>query len=113
MIGVARPQPTLLDLREDRDGRLWVAVIVPDLEWIPPSGTPPNAIEQPFVSLEHADRYVDTMVEVIDPVAGKLLASKRFDGYFGGFVTGRSFFSHVGDDQGFDYVDIWNMRFVY
>jgi hypothetical protein len=70
------PPATLLgDVRQDRDGRLWVRIMVPDANWrraVRPGG--PHGI-----TIADDNRYYDTVIEVIDPRRARLLASRRFD----------------------------------
>jgi hypothetical protein len=101
------PPPTLLgDVRQDRDGRLWVRISVPDANWrraVQPGG--PHG-----VTIPDYNQYLDTIIEVIDPRRGRLLASRRFDAdvhfvgdnLLGGVVTGE-------DDV--PYYHVWRVRF--
>jgi hypothetical protein len=65
---------------EDEDGLLWVFTKVLSPE------APPLALPEPGAGPRRRDRSVtndrfDTVVEVIDPQSGELLASRRFGQY--------------------------------
>lgn len=67
-----RPRPTTVHaLREDRSGRIWVSIV---------SGRPLSP-DQPMPDLTHYLTYCCTSIlEVIDPMGGALVASKPVDG---------------------------------
>lgn len=102
------PPPTLLgQVRQDRAGRLWVRIRVPDANWrraVRPGG--PHG-----VTVSDHDRYVDTIIEVIDPRRGRLLASRRFDAavdFVGDDLLGAVV---TGPDE-VPYYHLWRARFV-
>ena len=61
------PIPTLRSIRQDEEGLLWVLIPVPD----------PNAPEEVGPGSHPPDAVWDTVIEVIDPAAGTLVASVR------------------------------------
>lgn len=76
------PQPSIAALREDDDGLLWVYILVADARWREQLGRPigrpgQHGGEADFVGTKH--EYRDTIVEVIDPKTGDLLARTRLD----------------------------------
>jgi hypothetical protein len=72
----SQPPPTLLhQVWQDRAGRLWVSIGVPDRRWrsqLRPGG--PHGYR-----VADRTRFYDTIIEVIDPRRGVVLASRRFD----------------------------------
>ena len=75
-------RPGVSDILQDADGLLWVAV-----RQAPQSFTPlmPNAgrqiAEMPLPQGLDMNRFLNTTIEVLDPVAGELLARRDFDEY--------------------------------
>ena len=69
-----RPPPLVYGLWEDEDGLVWIIVQDADADWAPP---PRANEERPFDLQEHS-RFFDSMIEVVDPGSGRVLASRRF-----------------------------------
>ena len=71
------PSPMLMDAWFDSAGRLWVLGKAADPNWS--AGlTPPNA-HGTDPAIGDADKVYDTVIEVLDPATGALLAATRFD----------------------------------
>jgi hypothetical protein len=103
----APPATLLQQVWQDRDGRLWVSMLVADRNWrraVRPGG--PHGY-----TVADYDGYRDTVIEVIDPERGRVLASRRFplgvefigEGKLGGVVAGQ-------DDV--PYYAVWRMQLV-
>ena len=104
------PPPLLVALRQDAAGYLWVAIAVPDRAW------------RSQVELDrrgHGYRirdeqgYYDTILEVIEPSTGSLLASTRVDAYIRHFVDD----AHVGTviehpQTGIPQLQVWRVALV-
>ncbi len=77
------PRPLLVAMREDAEGLLWVLVAVPDARWR-------TQVRRGQGAHGHAvadeQEYYDTIIEVIDPRRGELLASRRVGEYIRQFV---------------------------
>lgn len=72
------PSPMLMDAWFDDAGRLWVLGKAADPKW----GEGLSAQETDSTqarSINDPDKVYDTIIEVLDPVSGALLASARFD----------------------------------
>jgi len=69
------PSPMLMDAWFDAAGRLWILGKAADPKWAAGLTTPRDSAS----SIEDADLVYDTMLEVLDPVSGALLAQVRFD----------------------------------
>ena len=96
-----KPNPILLSVHEDARGKLWAISRVPDRNWKP-------GFEEP--AYEH---IYDTVLEVIDPVSGDLLASQRFEGerhLFLYFIADGLFTSFSVNDVGLEQVHVWRFR---
>lgn len=70
------PSPMLMDAWFDAEGRLWVLGKAADAHWA--TGLS-NSDSGATSSIGDADKVYDTVVEVLDPVSGALLAETRFD----------------------------------
>lgn len=111
------PRATLYAVRVDSEGRVWTLVQVPDANWRdapelpssaralatgePPPPPPPSAL----------DRRYDSIVEVIDPETGRLLASSRVDPMLTQLLPDGYAASYRQDEIGNPFVDIWQFDF--
>lgn len=75
------PKATLMALVEDRRFRLWVFTAVPDRRFrrAVREADGPRSPDRAAWRIADDDLYFDTVVDVIDPAAGRLLASARID----------------------------------
>ena len=83
------PSAELVALREDANGLLWMLIVVPGTDWRRGLGTP-SVKRGPvtgWTKLDHIPQLLfETVIEVIDPVRGTLLASQRVPGLYPFFV---------------------------
>jgi hypothetical protein len=102
------PPPTRLQqVWEDPEGRLWVKMGVADRNWrrAVRRGGPHG------YTIDNDDDYLDTVIEVIEPRRGRVLASRRFpmtvqfigQGLMGTVVT---------DEDDVPYYAVWGMRLL-
>jgi hypothetical protein len=75
----APPNPGIMDLRMDSAGKLWVIIHVADEKWKSGLGTVRGLYNQQVRGIADENKYWDSIVEVIDPASGTLVASQRFD----------------------------------
>ena len=75
----APPKPVIMDIRMDSTGKLWVIAHVADQNWTSGLGTVRGLYNRQVRGVADANKYWDSIIEVIDPVAGTLVASQRFD----------------------------------
>jgi hypothetical protein len=72
------PAPSVVALHQDVDGLLWIYILVADPRWRDQLGDALGAHgERPLVGSRHL--YRDTIIEVVDPETGDLLARTRMD----------------------------------
>jgi hypothetical protein len=83
---VLRPVPFLRAIREDADGLLWLVFHVPQTDWSP-RRAPSRAEPRHGMPMTEWNQYVDTLIEVIDPRSGRLLATRRFDPIINSYLT--------------------------
>jgi hypothetical protein len=83
-----RPLPRVSGLWLDNAGHLWTAVLVPDAHWRATDSRPAGGGERRSRIPTPGEwaTYFDTIVEVIDVRAGRVLTSRRFPGALGGFT---------------------------
>jgi len=75
------PPPVVAAIQEDQEGLLWVFLRIPAETWrIGWTRAPVGAREVP-ASLIDIEKLFDTMIEVIDPRVGAVLARERLKGY--------------------------------
>jgi hypothetical protein len=101
------PNPTIYAIHEDADGMLWLAIRVPAEDWRDAyrAGRDPYGRETSVVDDENA--LYDTVVEVIDPARGRVVATGRHPLAAWGFTRcGRLIFHRYLPDMT-SRVEIW------
>lgn len=94
-----RFRPRVAGLGIDAEGRLWVKTYVPLLD------------RQTARSPTDYDRIMDTILEVVDPATGALLAQRRFDEASIRRVGGRDLWATARQDSsGYVLIDVWRAR---
>jgi hypothetical protein len=102
------PNPFLSAVRQDTEGLLWT--IVGRLDANAAAARAPQTGCQRRADC--ANQEYDTMIEVLDPRSGALLASRRFPEFLRGFWSDDLLTSaSVGPDDT-PYIDIWQVRLV-
>lgn len=107
------PKPLITAISEDALGRLWVFTLVKDSRWKGALGsTLPSRLgggRSPIpVILDH-DRYFDTIIEVIDVRALRLVVSQRVDAALM-FAFGRDHAAARREDStGAFYIQLWRL----
>jgi hypothetical protein len=100
------PPPAITAIQEDGSGRLWVFIQVAGPRWRsawPQIGRGTHEVASRTIAFEKLFR---TIVEVIDPKEGRVVARRSFDDWFvAGLPTGRSAIYSV-DQQGLPHVAI-------
>lgn len=99
------PSPYLVDLHVDQDGLLWTLSIMADASWAPSDGTG-------YSFAARQGRFYDTVVEVIDPASGELLASQRFDWSAWSFTTDGLIVGFHEGEFGMLVIDLWRASFT-
>jgi hypothetical protein len=94
------PEPRIRQIHQDSDGLLWVLSTVADPSWqdaLVPLNDPMEGHEWEVVD---RDRFFDTIVDVIDPSQGRLIASARFDPWFMQFASDGIVASYLPPQRG-------------
>jgi len=96
-----QPPAQIAGLEADEAGLLWVFAVLPDANWSPPT---------PGSRLDPGSMY-DTVVEIIDPDTGRLLARSRLDPLVLPFARGRAY-SMVEEESGDLRIQVWQMKVI-
>lgn len=107
-----RPNPFLRAIQEDEDGRLWVLISVADENWEP---MPPAQVTDGMrvISDAQMNRLHDTVIEVIDPEMGAILAAHRVDELLSQWFAGPgTVYSYAEDEVGHPWYRIYRLRLV-
>jgi hypothetical protein len=102
--------PRVEDLTVDGRGYLRTLVIRASPRWaelLPPPVMTPVGMRY---LIEAGTGLGETVVEIIDPTNGRLIAAGVFNGELYGFVDADHVFTNVQDDIGVLYVDVWRLR---
>lgn len=97
------PQPRVTGLATSPRGYLLVFVLVPDPDWSPPAGGSRVVTAEWFVA------QFDTVLEVLDPLDGSLLASLRFPTQLRPTVDGSLAYSIATEPSGDNRMDVWRV----
>jgi hypothetical protein len=106
------PPPGVISVHQDSTGLLWTLVRVPDPRWKNAVGPRQNVLGRTVTGVLDRDRYWDTLVEVLDPTTGNLVASLRVDVVLQRFVANRSAFHYYEDSVGEPTIVIWRFSLV-
>lgn len=72
------PSPQITAVREDEKGRVWVATLVPAIEWR--RGVGPKKVRgMDVIGTLDFDALFDTILDVVDPATKSLIATARLD----------------------------------
>ena len=109
--GTHREPPQMRSLSEDTAGRLWTLTTVPDRDWQPRTlpAAPGGGTYTPD-SLRH--KLHDSVLEVIDPARGEVLATRTFDTLFMSFIAPDLLVSFTEDAGGNPRYVVWRVRLV-
>lgn len=103
-----QPLPAVESIGFDSDGHLLVLTAVAALDWkdhMVPKQVAGRIIDQP----DSMDGIYDTIIEVVDPESGQLLASQRFPDLIWG-CQGGILFGLSEDDMGVPRVEFWQLK---
>ena len=105
------PQPALVRIREDGDGRLWAVSLVSDSQWA--EGLSQNPVRGEggalYYRTEDPEAALDSYLEIIDPHSGRLLISRRFDGLYTYLINDTLIGRQVWDENGIPSVEVYRV----
>ena len=101
-----RPPTQLVNVRELPAGKLWTRLIVAAKSWAPDPSLGPSATNTVGVR----DRFMDSVIEVLDVRTLRVLARQRFDEAFLIFIPySELVYSLTETDEGFVFADLWRL----
>jgi hypothetical protein len=105
------PKPILTGLHEDSRGYVWVYIAVPDPNW--KKGLKRiRTFEGNALAVTDHNKVYDTIIEVIDPKANRVVLSQRVPSVIAGVLEdGRPYGAQI-DDNGFHYITAWQARLI-
>jgi hypothetical protein len=110
-----RPFPRMNMVREDARGRLWTFTVVADSDW-KPRPKPPAGKELMLPTVRERHALEDSIVEVLDPVAGRVIARARWPkpitGWWMPIAKDPIVFTKDVDDEGRPFVEMWSISVV-
>ena len=102
-----RPVPIVTGAWEAPNGLMWARIDVAARDWKPMWR--PGEPERSISTADHT-RLIDTILEVIDPQTGRIVASQRIDVPLKRFFGDGFTFSHREDSLGYRSIDVWALR---
>jgi hypothetical protein len=108
----AQPPHRLTRISEDDQGLVWVSAHVPSAQWaaLPDPGPDRHPDAR---AMEQAQRNFDTVIEVIDPARGTLLASLRLPAQSLSALDAQTYWTRAQDPRtGLVQVQIWYAALV-
>jgi hypothetical protein len=108
------PNPGLWTPRFDEDGMLWTFARVADSNWADALETVKDPYGRPRVGVPQGSQsdFYDSIIEVIDPATGRLLASTRIGAALYALLPGNYAASYREDEGGNPFIDIWRFEMV-
>ena len=96
-----RPKGEVIAVWEDRNGLLWVQLKLAASQWRPISPEEMERRRQAPFRLSEYDEFFDTVIEVLDPSRGELVASRTVSGVVGILLEGGLFAKWIqtGDEE--------------
>jgi hypothetical protein len=107
-----RPQPLVRAIQRRSDGTLWLLATVATTNWKPAPGVDkldPRREERPILHPSEYGKYLDTVIELIDPKQGTLVASTRVPGAFLGFAGADQVYTRRETPDGGEVLEIWRV----
>lgn len=104
------PNPSLAEIEVDENGFLWVLIGVADEDWRDGLGLRPGVYGRERILPTSDEKYYDTIIEVIDPETGFLLATERVPERLRRLKPGGYAASYREDEEGYPFIDIWRVR---
>jgi hypothetical protein len=106
------PSPSLSGIAEDSAGRLWIVATVADARWR--DGVVPGPIQhgRQTVRVRSQQEWLDTIIEVVDPDRGAVVATKQFDVALFAMVDRTHAASFDESADGEPVIRIWRMRLI-
>jgi hypothetical protein len=108
-IDVAPPAPRMIAIRQTRGGQLLTLASVPAADWTPVPGRAANR-EAPPPTARDFERATDTVIELIEPSRGIVVASKRFKQTLVDILNDTLMAGVSTDAAGRAQVDVWTLR---
>jgi hypothetical protein len=105
------PHPALIGVMEDGEGRVWTVSRVADSQWVEGLSKAPVRGEGGtlYYRTEDPEASQDTYLEILDPVSGRLLVSRRFDGLYDYLINDSLIGRRVYDENGIPGVEIYRV----
>jgi hypothetical protein len=105
------PAPQMRALDQDSTGLLWVFMARPDDQWFE-AVEPDSTWIGGFRWTDNWTPFYDTVIDVIDPARGMLVATFRFDTYYQQYLGSGYVASYRESPQGTPLIDVWRVRLV-
>jgi hypothetical protein len=106
-----RPSARFRGISQRQDGSMWVLATVAKRDWRPdPRWSGRTSGERPILEPTLLSKYVDTVIELIDPAQAQLVASTRVPWAVNGFVDDDLVYSRGRSTNGREQIRIWRLR---
>ena len=102
------PNPMVTSIRQDTRGYLWSVVATPDEKWSAESAR--RMIDSLRGRPDAPNGFFDTVIEVIDPRTGTLVATRRLPFLASGFWSGDMLISASMGRNDTPYIDVWRVH---
>ncbi|HEY9470468.1 MAG TPA: hypothetical protein VIQ76_12725 [Propionibacteriaceae bacterium] len=110
------PQPKVVGVQEDAQGRLWILSVVADPKWrdaFSRERLPPRRQGSPaYYGVESVNALYDSMIEIIDLRTKRLISSTRVDEAVAGFAGPALAWSSIGEggQSGIVRIRLWALE---
>jgi hypothetical protein len=107
--GPRPPSPLIQSIWQDANGLLWVLVLLADRNWRDGLRYETNEDGGGGYAIANAERYYDSILDVIDPRTGRLVTSRRFDAMLSVLTDDGLAIGVRADEDGVEHVDVWQV----
>ncbi len=101
------PSPWVMGIWMDQARQLWVMLRVPDENWRPQAGAVARRSDGPGVIA--FDREYDTIIEILDPATGRVIATERFDQALWRLMPGGLVSWYREEEDGEPHLEVWQL----
>lgn len=101
------PTPFVLGLAMERSQRIWVLASRADESWNAHQIARGEGVR---FSPADRDRLYDSVLELIDPHAGSVIAALRLPFHAGGFIDDQTLWTLRESESGLWFIDVWTFR---
>jgi hypothetical protein len=103
------PRPSLMAIDLDEHGLLWLLTYTADPDWMDAAEDGKDPYGRSSKVIRDLSRYYDTVIEVVDPAEGEVIASLRMDQRLDRFAGHRLVYGETQSPAGSPTMTVWEL----